>query len=385
MDLQTKKINNFFYIGYICYFLALFVAVTSSDLGELLKKIFAFCSAVCLAINFISFQKVKMKKSKIKFFMIIFLATILAIIYRDFFVLMLILFALNCKEINYKQLLKLSFILLLFFTLFVLSLYGLGLLQGVNNEYFSGNTRYTRYALGFNHSNVLPQVLVYLMVYYFIFKKKINWLFVSIMGILDIIVYLFCHSRNGLYAFWILLFGIIVCRISSDLVLINKLVYKLSVIMAPVTVIFWYVFLYLFNKNSILGVYLNKILSNRLYLASIFFHFQPIKFLQLMTYHEFEIRALVLDNGFFYATGRYGMVFLFLLACVICQCVFCFKKDENINALVCCIVLCIINSIDNGFFSCLFYPFYIIGFQRLLYSDSKLLKKKDEEIKRLYL
>ena len=361
MKLYLKKTDILFYAAYIAYYLGLFVTYLSldNDISSLLKKCLSLFACLFLAVNLIPvfFNGVTLTKNKIIIISLFVAIAAVSVMLKDFFIIVIYLFALNIffRVNNIDILFKMSFILLLTLTISVIMLCMVGVLENVRTSR-DGNVRY---GMGFYHSNVLPLIIAYLCMYYHNYKRKVSILSFLAFEFFTLVVYLICNSRNSVLAlqfFFILSF--IAQKLKENKKYI-KFLKMLCIIVVPLISVFSLALLYLYHNKSPVAIFLNDVFNNRIYMANLYFHYQKLKIINLITTDYYNVISLTLDNGYYYSIARYGVIFLLFIFAAVYYLTKRADKQGNICAFNIIIVVCAMNFIDNGFFSFLFYPFII--------------------------
>ena len=114
------------------------------------------------------------------------------------------LFAFFANKLEDKDILRVAYFTLLFFTLCVFIFSIIGIYNDEITKRWVDSA--TRHSLGFYHSNVLPLIYSYLVGYGLligIFKKKHYFILLTI----DLVIYYFCGSRNSLFTTFLLVLG----------------------------------------------------------------------------------------------------------------------------------------------------------------------------------
>lgn len=366
MYIQIKKNTKNFILAYTLYYISLIMLVINMENARVIRHGLVLISSAILLINIgfrISNKVILSNKDKfILFFSIIIL--IISLIFKDFFIISLFLFSLNIDNIEYNTILKLSIVILSIITLLVVSLCLLGILENVQTQRV-GNIK-LRYGWGFNHSNVLPLIVLYMIIYYYTYKKKVT--FYSLVGFqfICISLYYLCHSRNAIISLEILFFLLLIYYIFEKFKSRFSIIYKNACIICTkkIYAIFAIISLVLligYKYRNPLVIMIDSVLTGRFRLADKYFSNASLSFFVAGTYHDFASHNIPLDNGYLYIYARYGIIYMILLIWLITHIIKQLIYDKNIVGIICILVLSATNFIDNGFLSYGFYPYLLIG------------------------
>lgn len=366
---RTIGISDFlFCIAFSLYYLSIFVTYTVIPFASQLKQILAILTVLLLIINLITgvdfVIKLRSKKGVLTLFLFVAI-TILSVMYRDYFIIVLILFCLNIKAKKFDAivLLRISLFLLLIATILIVMLCVCGVLEN-RITFRTQMDMNNRYAFGFYHSNVLPNILLYWWIYYYAIHKKITVVNFTVAMISNVCVYLFCNSRNSLFSLSLMLMLFIGFEFSKRIKW-SRAAKKVVALIGKYSFAFFSILsfglLELYKQNNYLGVLMNNLFSYRLQMGALYFHFQKPKVLQLMTSDYFKVIRLTLDNGYFYSVARYGFIYLIMLSGLLYFGGKELERQGNDYALISFGIMALSNSVDNGFFSFQFYPFMLFS------------------------
>lgn len=375
MGIGLKRNEILFYIAFILYYIGVFFTYVETDYGETIKKVMVLLTAGCLMVNLVfGFTRsinIRSVKLTAVIFVFIFAA---AILYRDFFIIIMFLFGINLyfMNSNIRFLFKWSLALLVFLTVFVMALCFVHVFDNV----VTYRDKVPRYSLGFYHSNVLPLIILYLTMYYHVEKSKITFLSFVIFEVLGVAGYVACKSRNSFLAmqlFFVLMFVTSKMNRSKH--------YKLFLFICRFVIIFTaalsLVLLYLYAQNAKIAIIANEVFNNRIYMADLYYHFQDFKLMNLMTSDHYKRIALTLDNGYYYTTARYGALFLLVVYWLLNSLAVDFRNKRNKAGLVAVIIITLSNFIDNGLYSYLFLPFMIYSINAGVGKDIDSISSKE--------
>lgn len=367
---KIKKETSFFYIAYLLNMAALFVVDVAFSSSRQWKLVLTAITVVVLLIS-ILINGVVIELSSLPKLFIVGVVTIYSIIFRDYFMLLLLLFMFAYdQEINDKYMFRIGFLLAVIGIGSVLLLCALGIIENETTYRLwwleeQGDVRYARYALGFTHSDILPTNLVYVFVFYVMYKDDLRFRNMIVFQAFAIIVYIICDSRNGLISMEIALVLLVLIKLFQKKLYTEKIIVIIANFIRAVYVAMFFLsigLIYLYRANFFLVVKLNDLISNRIFAADEYFSIHSLKILNLSSYDNF-IKTLIrpLDNGYYYILARYGILYMLLFLGVIFWITKKMIESKNINGLAILFVVALLNFIDNDFFSWGFYPFLIYG------------------------
>ncbi len=244
-----------------------------------------------------------------------------------------------------------------------------------DTSYHYGKARYT---LGFVHSLVLPGILVYVAAYFYTIRKKVKVSDFIIFQGLGILVFYLCDSRNGIIALEFLLWSLLVWQLVMGKAYGKRkqILEKVLTIMASAAFLLITIFslflLWGYSGQKQFAIILNSVLSNRVMLALLNFDVLPFQMISVLSQQEFsDVTLHVFDNGYYYLLARYGYVVVGIFIITTIMTVAYMKKKENYYAMITYIVIALLNFIDNGMVSYIFFPYMLCGIHSLYYSDEK--------------
>lgn len=361
MKIHVKNNDVLFYAAFILYYIAIFVTYLPFEDTSMAKKGLSLVTCMCLALNLVPEMMRTFRFSfKSKILTLVCIAVALAsIMLKDFFLIVVYLFGCNIyiRGNDTKPVIKLSFYLLTTLTIITILLCMVGVIENV----VTARNGVARYSLGFYHSNVLPLIILYLCMYYHIFKKSITLPSFVIFEFVSIIAFIICDSRNAFLALqFFLILAITVKKFGKSRKYV-KFLRGLAIISVPVIAGLSLLLFYLYDNGSPVAIALNDLFNNRIHMVALYYHYQEFRLLNLMTTDYFSRIILTLDNGYYYSVARYGVVFLFAIFAVFVSLTRGAYKRNNGYYLCAITVIAAVNFIDNGFFSFLFYPFILEG------------------------
>lgn len=368
MEYGLKIKLTLFDIWFILYYLSFFIQDLAIKDSLLITKTLRYISYLLLII-YLGKNKRK-KKTLLLFFAAIILSIILSIFTRDIYWSIVILIAISSININSKHIIKISFYTLFIAVFISFILLNIGLLPNIVNKKYDESV--IRYGMGFYHSNVLPMIIFYLMVYrILILGNRLKIIEVIFWIILSVIVYSVCNSRNGLY-------GTIICallyiftkRININLIYHRILVF-ISKHMIWICVLFSMIMVILQPFNLLTIYNINNYFTGRFAIAYHQMKRGGLHFINTMSADEYSSIAYVLDNGYLYTILRYGV--LFILFYIFIQQTLVKKYERNNNVLIILISLVLTNMVDNDLYSYGFLPFIVLTFSKfpIIYKQSK--------------
>lgn len=359
-----------FDVGFILYYLSFFIQDLAIQDTFYIVKILHYTSYLFLIAHL---GKSKRKENTLLiFFITIAISAILAIFTHDIYWSIISLIAISSIDIDSRHIVKISFYILFIFVLLSFMALILGLLPNIVNS--RSEETILRYGMGFYHSNVLPMIILYLMVYrILILGNRLKTIEIIFWIILSMLVYSACNSRNGLY-------GTIICAllyIFTKKTSISLIYHKILVFIAKYVI--WICVLFsmtmvILQPYNISAIYnINNYFTGRFAIAYHQMRRGGLYFINTMNGEEYSSIANVLDNGYLYTILRYGV--LFILFYIFIQQTLVKKYEKNNNVLVILISLVLTNMIDNDLYSYGFLPFIVLTFSQfpIIYKQSKLV------------
>lgn len=350
-----------FDLGFILYFLTLFIddlALNNAMVGVQGVRYIAY---ILFAIHIFLTNKIKNKQ--LLYFLVAFGGGVLiSFLTHDIYWAIVALMVLAVRTVDSKHIVNLSYYMLLIFTIITVSMAIIGLIPMEVNSRAGENV--ARYGMGFYHSNVLPLIVFYLMIYRLImYGRKIKVFEIVFWIGLSVIVYNICYSRNGLY-------GALLCGVLYSLYLWlsrkkKPVLYKKMIkFIAKYSIYICIVFSMLMTAMQ--GMYLNSIwLINNFFSGRFAIAYHQIKesgiyLISTMPKEEYDLVARVLDNGYLYTAIRYGILFLLFYVIVQRNILKKYPVDSIIHIVMICVV--VTNMIDNDFYSYGFLPILVLAF-----------------------
>ena len=296
-------------IAYALYFISFFVedvAFTADSTQNMVMKLVRYGSY--LIFVFLLFMRKNEAWYRIIICLIgIGLAVVCTLYTRDLYYETLLFIIFSSVVIDPKHFFKLSYWLLLSLTGVVIVGSFVGLIPMVNTPRTIDGA--SRLAYGFYHSDVLPLVLFYLIVYRIMMDYqhlKLRRVFLWLA--LDVIVYLLCDSRNGLVGVGILCAGCICfCKFKRKRYRILVLAAKYLVIALS---LFAIVGMLLQGRGGALAEFMNSVMTKRLSIAYAQYLSMGLHLFNKMDWSTYAKYRYVLDNGYIFVAMRYGLAFL---------------------------------------------------------------------------
>ena len=355
---KINKINLLFSISYVLFVFSLFNRDVSNT--DVLYPLTIPAKYIALVILTAGIMFRVYSKKQIQVVIILLCADLLVLVKSGALIFILIsLFAFFANKLEDKDILRVAYFTLLFFTLcvFIFSIVG-----GYNDEItkrWVGSA--ARHSLGFYHSNVLPLIYSYLVGYGLltgIFKKKHYF----ILLIVDLIIYYFCGSRNSLFTTFLLVLGKwfidSVIETGRFKKIINRIVGFGAKLIVPLLAVFSIFIPLMLDKVAAFRM-LDYMLSYRFtYIASMIQNL-GISLIPKMTNKTYFGNEIVIDNGYAFLIIRYGVLMIIFLS-ILTYCV-AKKYKNNTFVLFLIIVVACSNLIDNDLIDYSVLPYLIIS------------------------
>lgn len=219
---------------------------------------------------------------------------------------------------------------------------------------------------------------MYVAAYFYTIRKKVKVSDFIIFQGLGILVFYLCDSRNGIIALEFLLWSLLVWQLVMGKAYGKRkqILEKVLTIMASAAFLLITIFslflLWGYSGQKQFAIILNSVLSNRVMLALLNFDVLPFQMISVLSQQEFsDVTLHVFDNGYYYLLARYGYVVVGIFIITTIMTVAYMKKKENYYAMITYIVIALLNFIDNGMVSYIFFPYMLCGIHSLYYSDEK--------------
>lgn len=200
---KINKNNLPFSISYVLFVFSLFNRDVSNT--DVLYPLTIPAKYIALVILTVGIMFRAYSKKQIRVVIILLCADLLVLMKSGALIFILIsLFAFLVNKLEDKDILKVAYFTLLFFTLCVFTFSIVGIYNDEITKRWVDNA--ARHSLGFYHSNVLPLIYSYLVGYGLltgIFRKKHYFILLTV----DLVIYCFCGSRNSLFTTFLLVLG----------------------------------------------------------------------------------------------------------------------------------------------------------------------------------
>lgn len=375
--LNVKKKSFLFLTAYAIYFSGLIIEHTTAIYSSFIKSMTSAIAIICLLFNYLKRQP-SYQILKKKFFGCFILAfvTLLALLAKDFFVLVLILFVMNLPD-NDDELLKNIFMISIILTVLIcvttLLLCQMKWIPNVNSARSIGAE--DRWAYGFEHSQTLPLMFLYINLYYYTYKQKISTISVIVFLTTGCFLAMFFDARNGLYSLVIFYTIYFLWKffhtVSKNFkTLVSKAVFWGSHYSCIIVAIASFLLLWLYKSGNRAAIYADHLLTGRISFPLKTFSVYPIKLINVMTFKEYRAALQsTMDSGYYYMAFRYGIIYVILLCIISYLIAKYFYTKNNICGAVSLITIAVSCAIANGFMGCYFYPFWMIAIYGIKTSD----------------
>ena len=369
--LQVNK-NTLYYFAYAIYIIS--ITTEYMQVSHFVKVVLATISLFILLFEFTVFicNTNVVKKDFLKKLFLLFFFVFCAFISNDYFILMLVLFALCAtKKINIDTLLKITMFCLISITLLVVFLCMTNLIPNVSTPRYLGSG--DRFAYGFSHSQNLSLISFYVLFCYITLQKRVCLVTIIVSTCYFYILYLICDSRTFFYS--VILFDLFVI-----IYFIGKKILKVNLNCNFYNFIFTTIVLYICTNFILLLLYkfdisavdwIDKIVTTRISAPLKTINLDQLSILSNLSYTEFvtSLRS-TMDNGYYYVLYRYGYLYLLFLLYSIFLLLKNFKNSNNIFGGIFLLITCISFSFAATF--SLFLPFFIISFIQLKFGYNKM-------------
>lgn len=355
---KINKINFLFSISYVLFAFPLFNRDVSNV--DVLYPLTIPAKYIALVILTTGIMFRAYSKKQIRVVIILLCADLLVLMKSGVLIFIPIsLFAFFANKLEDKDILRVAYFTLLFFTLYVFVFSIVGIYNDEITKRWVGSA--ARHSLGFYHSNVLPLIYSYLVGYGLltgIFKKKHYFILLTI----DLVIYYFCGSRNSLFTTFLLVFGkwFIDSVIGSGKTkkIINRMVGFLAKLIVPLLAAISVFVPLLLDKVTFFRT-LDYMFSYRFtYIASMIQNL-GISLIPTMSNATYFSNEIVIDNGYAFLILRYGILMIIFLSILI----YCVAKKYRNNTFVLFLIIVVAcsNLIDNDLTDYSVLPYLIIS------------------------
>lgn len=371
--MRMKKKELLFYVSFIFYFVSLFMGdVAPISFMPTIAKLLRVIAYMFLALGLVNIQFLKLNVRKKIIIILCFCIALLFVVYsKEIYWCVLLLFITESNRVKPKDVLKISYIIILIGSVITVLLCLIGVLPDVLTirDGFRGIQPY-RHSLGFYHSNVLPLLVLYLESYYVLIShKKINSLVVILFLLISFILFVLCNSRNA-FGLSIILSIAVLTRKSKIWVKLNNPLYYITKYSVAGMSTFSLAMIFLIEKGGIWDK-VDTIFSGRFRLAVFKTRRIGIHVFNFMSNEDFfndsifyangqKLDTVVLDNGYIYIMLRYGLAVI-LFYCFI-SFLLAYKERNNSICLISILVVFICNFVDNDLVDYSFMPLIIYAF-----------------------
>ena len=355
---KINKINLLFSISYVLFVFSLFNRDVSNT--DILYPLTIPAKYIALVILTAGIMFRAYSKKQIQVVIILLCADLLVLVKSGALIFILIsLFAFFANKLEDKDILRVTYFTLLFFTLCVFIFSIVGIYNDEITKRWVDSA--TRHSLGFYHSNVLPLIYSYLVGYGLligIFKKKHYFILLTI----DLVIYYFCGSRNSLLTTFLLVLGKwfidSVIETGKFKKIINRIVGFGAMFIVPFLTAFSIFIPLMLDKVAAFRM-LDYVFSYRFTYISSMIQNLGISLIPKMTDKTYFENEVVIDNGYAFLIIRYGVLMIIFLSILI----YCVAKKYKNNTFVLFLIIVVAcsNLIDNDLIDYSVLPYLIIS------------------------
>lgn len=379
---KLRKLRTIsFFMSYVLFFLSW----TLSDLAlpeggvQAVEKVMRYAAYLLFALNLLFADRTR--KEWVCFTVMALLSAGYFFATKELFLLSLTVFVMISLDEDISDIFKVSLCLLIGLVAVTLLLCGVGILE--NRITIRGVTpadTYPRYALGFYHSNVLPLLLFYILVYLGIIKKyKFHPAVLLAALAVSVILYIFCNSRTAFLA-TLLLLGLYfvaprihlssnsqstVFGIARNIIAILSLISLVLSLLYPI-------------HNPVLAWINTHLMSERLTLGYQKLVSQGLYFINMMPFEQYIQDKIIIDNAYMSMMIRYGVISVVILG--LANYFGCEKYKKQPLALMVFILVCCVNFIDNDLLTYSCFPFLLAAYNRNMLNTSVTGKLKQKDL-----
>ena len=282
-------------------------------------------------------------------------------------ILLSILTLIGLKNIEYKKVFLIAFIIRLFAFLSTISLAMIGVIENNKIVHWRDGTGFIfRYGLGYSHPNLLHSTFFIIVVLFlYLYYEKINVLNCSIIVMLNLFIYSCAGSRTGYY---LIIFSVILSIVSK----INRqktkyLIYRLII---PFCLAFTFITSILYGKYEIINK-LDSLFSGRIYYTSYFFKNYSMSLLGNNLYLDNNL----IDNSYIILLANYGLI-IFILYILSYQKIINYFIASKKNKELVMISLFSIYGITEGFLSNIFMNLSMVYIGDIIFRSKINTKEK---------
>lgn len=177
--------------------------------------------------------------------------------------LITVLFILSMRNVDYRKCLKLYTITLTICVVIILA----SCFMGVISDIVTRTARGDRHGLGFTYTTFLPNYFFHaLLLLVLILKDNIKYWHIAILAVCNFFVYHYTFTNAVYYEVFLLLFCVTVTK-ALNLKLQQKIYKWLAIIAVPLMALIAFLCSYIYPGKTGILLWLNQILTNRLYLG----------------------------------------------------------------------------------------------------------------------
>lgn len=391
--IRIKKNHLLLMAAYFFYYSGLLIQHTAALHVSIIKNVLSVMTIICLLFDYLgSKKKTAIREKKIWVYVLLLIIAVSAVLSRDFFIQVLLLFALNISKLEKYEIIimfRISIFLTFIITVLTVGFCFVGIIPNISSARLYGSAE--RWAYGFEHSQTISLFFLYGVLYFYIIRRKVS--------IMDFIFFQLCaflitkifDARNGFYSLEVFFLIYFIWAIFK--IMFKKSLYKISDLLFVVArgsigicAVLSLCFLRLYTRGDRVANIIDSFLTGRISMAFRTFSIYPLKLFNIMTYSEYrESLQSTMDNGYYYFAFRYGLICLFLLEIIAWHAAKFFQSENNECGLIALITIAISCAIANGFVSCYLFPFWIAAFYELqlgkkVSNGKGEIKKIDESI-----
>ena len=250
-----------------------------------------------------------------------------------------ILFMMCYAQKDFDKFVSFDLKIKIFVSLTIFALCGLGVL----NNYIHITDFAEKQALGFSHPNIMSAyVQAALLEWLYLRYKKMKWYEWGANIGIWLVIYKLAASRTTAYTYFIIYLLFILARVTPK-IMYTKVVKYIFTCLMPVIAAVSFIGVSLYNKRNAVIVALDAFTSRRFsawarllqtYGVSLFG--QEVEVIGTRTAKLLGVRAMTLDNAYFYCVLRYGIIYFILLCALYIYIIYYAMCNRQIQtALVC--------------------------------------------------
>lgn len=287
---------------------------------------------------------------------------------KDEYILRAAVMVVAAKDIDYKLTGKIVLFGTLTGTIIIVMLSLMGVLgTAVDIRHYGRGVEEARWCLGFSHANNVHDMFWFLTGFFLLlYQKKCNWIHYSVLTILNLLLYYFTVSRNGVIVAQLMIIG------GALLHYFKVLNRKLLLYFLSLAGVFGCMFLTVLG--GLCGIanpfvnFCNRFLTGRL---EMIYEYAPVS---KWTFFPPPQRILYVDNGLAILFSEYGIVIGILFLCLIASIIYHMYQEKNGIALVFLTTTIFVTFMESTFIfntSLLCNPLYFLLFNEWYKINSK--------------